>query len=112
MKKFYILIIFSFLLIIGCSSDPTKKLERQTKRELRQAEYVNRNSSKTKVIAAKEAPIENNFSGIDFFFGNGSITKSQTVYYFIAVDGALVSVDLKTYASKKIGDTYSSTNWK
>lgn len=108
MKKSYILIIFSFLLIIGCSSDPTKKLERQAKRELRQTEYI----AKTKVIAAKEAPIENNFSGIDFFFGNGSITKSQTVYYFIAVDGALVNVDIKTYASKKIGDTYSSTNWK
>jgi len=59
-----------------------------------------------RVISEKDAPIENEFSGVDFIFGEGSITKSVTVYYFYSEDGLSVKVDRKTYFSKKVGDVY------
>ena len=98
--RFSVLFMITF---IGCEVAPEQK-------KTIQKEIVHYGPV-TKVISSKEAPIENRFSAGDFFFGSGSISKSQTVYYFFAEDGTMVEVDLRTYASKKVGDNYSA-NWK
>lgn len=66
-----------------------------------------------KIIIAKEAPIENRFSGADFLFGSGSITKSETVYYLIAEDATVCEVKVATWAKTKIGSKYNcGYSWK
>ena len=107
----YISVFVVLAILQGCNPDPVKKAERQVAAQERQLEMQKRYEAKTKIIASKEAPIENRFSAGDFFFGEGSITKSQTVYYFVSTDGKMVEVDLRTYSTKKIGDSYSSTGW-
>lgn len=66
----------------------------------------------SKTIIDKQASVENRFSGSDFFFGNGSITKSKTVYYLVAEDGTAAEVGLTDYSRTKVGDKYSSSDWK
>jgi hypothetical protein len=69
-------------------------------------------AQQSKKIIAKESPIENRFSASDFFFGNGSITKSETVYYLIAEDGTACEVKVGIWAKTKIGDSHScKTLW-
>ena len=65
-----------------------------------------------KIIIEKQAPVENRFSGGDFFFGSGSITKSRTVYYLIADDGTVADVGLSDYARQKIGEPYATLTWE
>jgi len=60
----------------------------------------------SKIIKTKDAPSENRFSAGDYFFGGGSITKTQTVYYFYAKDGTSVEVDRKIYFQYDEGDSY------
>jgi hypothetical protein len=64
-----------------------------------------------KTVSDKVAPIENRLSGTDFFFGNGSVTKSRTVYYLISEDGYRVEVGIQEYSKTKIGDTFTSRYW-
>lgn len=59
-----------------------------------------------KTIKAKDQPIENQFSAGDYFFGNGSITKSQTVYYLYFTDGSSESVSRENYFKFDVGDQY------
>ena len=64
-----------------------------------------------KVILVKDAPIENRFSSTDFAVGEGSVTKSVTVYYFYAEDGTCVEVEPGVYHTKNVGETYRGP-WK
>ena len=59
-----------------------------------------------KVIMTKDSPIENRFSSIDYVWGEGSVTKSITVYYFFAEDGTCVEVEPGVYHTKNPGDTH------
>ena len=65
----------------------------------------------SKIIIAKENPIENRFSAADFLFGNGSITKSETVYYLVAEDGTVCEVTVSKWAKTKIGDSFLCPLW-
>lgn len=64
-----------------------------------------------KTVASKMERIENRFSGTDFMFGEGSITKSKTVYYLVATDGTACEVGMSEYARTKVGEKYSGT-WR
>lgn len=61
-------------------------------------------TSSCKIVVAKETPIENRISGVEIFFGEGSISKSQTVYYLIFEDGSSREVLRKRFYQVKIGD--------
>lgn len=121
-NTFFVLIYISIFIIIALiqscgqiietsSEVPTTKQQVDQRKAQRELAKQQREINYSKIIADKQAPIENRFSGTDFLFGNGSITKSQTVYYFISTDGKMVEVDLRTYSKYKIGDTYKSTFW-
>lgn len=66
----------------------------------------------SKVIAAKESPIESRVSAMEIAFGSGSITKSVTVYYLVATDGSITEVDVSTWARTNVGDTYTTSRWE
>lgn len=87
MKKIYL--ILSALFIISCEEA-----------------YVEERieSTECKTIKAKDQPIENRFSAGDYVFGSGSITKSQTVYYFYYTDGSTDEVDRSTYFKHDVGE--------
>jgi len=121
-NTFFVLIYISMYVIValiqGCdqmietsSEIPTTKQQVDQKKAQRELDKQKRELSYIKIIADKQAPIENRLSGADFLFGNGSITKSQTVYYFISTDGKMVEVDIRTYSKYKIGDSYKSSMW-
>lgn len=94
--KKLIIVLLGFVLY-SCMSEEEYKEYKENKKRIYEIE---------RVISEKDAPIENEFSGVDFIFGEGSITKSVTVYYFYSEDGLSVKVDRKTYFSKKVGDVY------
>lgn len=107
MKKIIILFIGLISICISCNTTPLTPEQIEQNR----IEQALIKSNYTKIIADKQAPIENKFSGVDFLFGEGSITKSQTVYYFISEDNKTVEVSLKEYSKFKIGDKYYSRFW-
>lgn len=88
--KFIYLFIIS-ILILSCVETTSKSIEYTTS---------------CKVIKAKDAPIENKFSSGDYFFGEGSVTKSQTVYYFYFKDGSSKEVKRETYFKFDEGEKY------
>lgn len=97
MKK----IILILLLVIALSSC-----------ELPEAPEPRKPVSVCKKITDKQTPIENNFSGTDFFIGNGSVTKSQTNYYLVFEDGTDKNVSRKTYNKNKIWGNYCTTIYR
>lgn len=60
----------------------------------------------TKVIVNKISSVENRFSGADYIFGQGSVTKSASVYYLAASDGTVCEVGLSQYLVAKEGEKY------
>ena len=63
-------------------------------------------SSTSKIVSEKTTAIENEVSGIEILFGNGSITKSVTVYYLVAEDGTSCKVSMSEWNKSKIGSSY------
>lgn len=97
MKQFILLIITLF--ILSCD-DGTKRVPITT--------------TECNIINAKDQPIENRLSGGDFIFGNGSITKSQTIYYFYFENGTSKEVNREEFFKFNVGDKYcvSYTTYK
>ncbi len=89
MKKL-LLIILAVLMLSGCA-------EMQT---------YTPPAPKCYLITEKGNDIDNRFSAGDFFFGNGSVTKSETVYFLILEDGNIVEVDRGEYYKYKVGENY------
>lgn len=107
------------LALCGCDDsykvyDPTTEASPKMKERLKIKDAERKKihgDAWTKKVIGKEAAIENRFSAVDVFFGNGSITKSQTVYYLIASDGSVTEVGMSDYSRTKIGDMYQSLGW-
>lgn len=95
MKK-YILIIFILTSLFSCSLPEPKKM----------IAYED-----CKEVIDKQTPIENDFSGVDFFLGNGSITKSQTNYYLVFEDWSDESVSRQKFNKHKVWDEYCITRY-
>lgn len=80
----------------GSTTTPTKIIQ--------QSEGPEQIEPKCEKVIEKQTPIENEFSGADFFFGNGSITKSNTVYYLVLENGTDKKVSRQTFNKTNIGD--------
>lgn len=105
-----LLAVLTVVCLAGCddSKERAADARRQVEDAKYQAEQYERNK---KTVIAKDDPVENRFSGTDFFFGHGSITKSKTVHYLIAEDKTVCEVDIADYATVQTGAKYSC-DWK
>jgi hypothetical protein len=86
------------LLVFGC--DPASNLTEQERDQII-------GSTRSKLVTSKAESIENRLSGVDLFFGDGSVTKTQSVYYLVADDGSLCEVGLSTYQGIRVESPYS-----
>jgi len=109
MKRF--LLLLGFLVVLStvsfsCKQTPEQQRKSAERKEQREREQKAREAvyNAGKVVSAKDAPIENRFSATDYFWGEGSVTKSTTVYYLYSEDGYSLEVDRKVYHQTKIGD--------
>lgn len=64
-----------------------------------------------KVVSEKLAAVEQQLD-FDPFDKQGLRNRATSVYYLIADDGSRVIVTLKEYSHAKVGDEFSSTQWK
>lgn len=91
----YLLIVLVLFCSVGCEDRPVRK-------EIR---------SRVMVISKQKAE-ENRFSGGDFFFGNGSVTKTQSVFYIQTPTG-LYEVPLEDYMRAVEGQSLMmGAEWK
>lgn len=65
-----------------------------------------------KDVIAKDNPIENRFSTTDFFLGEGSVTKSQTVFYLYFEGNYFMEVDNSTYNMVKIDSPFCAARYR
>jgi len=102
MRKVLFTILFSLFLLVSISvSTFSCGTIQQSPRD---SEIYRSTSTETKVITAKDAPIE---SRIGLFTWN----KTKTIYYFYAKDGTWIEVDRATYHQYQVGDRFSG-KWK
>lgn len=87
MKK--VLIVISGLILSACSLPK------------------NEGKNEGKTVIDKISPNENRLSRADLIFGQGSITKTETVYYLVAEDATVCEVGMTNYFKVKIGQKYS-----
>ena len=65
----------------------------------------------SKKVMQKLESIENRISMTEMAFGQGSVTKSQTIYYLASEDGTVCEVGMSDYLRVKVGDMYEGA-WK
>ena len=65
----------------------------------------------SKKVTQKLESIENKISMTEIALGNGSVTKSQTVYYLASADGTVCEVGMSDYLRVKVGDMHEGA-WK
>ena len=67
-------------------------------------------TEQTKVITAKDAPIESRNTAA-ILFSWSAARKTETVYYFYAGDGTSIKVDRTTYHQYQVNDSFTG-KWK
>jgi len=104
MKKNLFLLILPFL-FFSC------KIIEESPRDSEIYRSTPKITVQTKVISAKDAPIESKFSTGLFLLSGVPHSRTETVYYFYAKDGTSIKVDRATYHQYQVNDEFTG-KWK